>query len=230
MEALFSSKDCFLNREEWRYIVLQPPDDPFSAQFHEKTNEFVRCLAVCPGLVKEAYALISARSTQASDMMRASTLVHRTLQVYGRIQQWYEDFAASTPLPEEVPSSIQDQLYPVVFRYCNSCTATALCGYYATIIILHRILIECHHPAGDTGEISLAVENICKSVEYLAESGILGPYRLGFAMRIAFEVGAVTTKLWLRNWLMRFEKFYRACSPNNYPDLYSPDSIREVPG
>lgn len=219
MEALFSGKACFLDTDEWRYITLQPPSDSFSAQFYERTDDLGRCISVCPWLVTEVYALPSLNKSEISTQLRVSALVYRTLEVYGRLQQWYEDFVAFAPLPEEVPSSTNDPLYPVVYRYWNSCTATAFCGYYAMIIILHRILTECHHPAGDAGEISLAVEKICKSVEYMAGTGILGPYRLGFSIRVAFEVGTLTTKLWIRKWLMRFEKFYRACSPNNYPPI-----------
>jgi hypothetical protein len=221
MEALFSGKACFLDLEEWQYIALRPPDDSFSARFYEKTEELGRCLAACPWLVTEACAILSANPSEISTQVRVSVLVHRTLEVYGRLQHWYEDFTAFALLPEEVLSSTEDPLYPVVYRYLNSCTATVFSGYYATIIILHKILIECHHPAGDAGEVSLLVDKICKSVEYLAGSGVLGPYRLGFSIRIAFEMGTVTTKLWIRKWLMRFEKFYRACSPNNYPPIES---------
>jgi hypothetical protein len=219
MEALFSGNACFLDSDEWRYVALQPPDDIFSAQFYEKTNELARCIAACPWLVKETYAIRSANTSEISTQVRVSALVHRTLEVYGRLQKWYEDFVAFAPSPEEVPSSTNDPLYPVIYRYWNSSTATTFCGYYATTTILHTILEECHHPAGDAGEISLAVNKICKSVEYLAGTGILGPYRLGFAMRIAFEMGTVATKLWIRKWLIRFEKFYKACSPNNYPPV-----------
>jgi hypothetical protein len=219
MEALFSGKACFLDLEEWQYITLQTPSDSSSAQFYEKTNELARCIATCPWLVTEIYALPSLNSSEISTQLRMTTLVHRALEVYSRLQNWYDDFAAFAPSPEEVPSSTNDSLYPVVYRYYNSATATTFCGYYATIIILHRILTECHHPAGNTREISLAVDKICKSIEYLAETGILGPYRVGFAMRVAFEAGTVTTKLWIRKWLIKFEKFYKACSPNHYPPI-----------
>jgi hypothetical protein len=224
MEALFSGKACFLDQEEWRYIALQRPEDSFSAQFYEMTDELTRCIATCPWLVKEIYALRLANKSETSTLVRVSALLHRTLEVYGRLQQWYGEFSAFAPLPEEVPSSTEDPLYPVVYRYCNSCTATAFCGYYATIIILHTILVECHHPAGDAGEISLTVDKVCKSVEYLAETGILGPYRIGFAMRVAFEVAPIATRLWIRKWLVRFEKFYKASNPNNFPPIDAADN------
>jgi hypothetical protein len=224
MEALFSGKACFLDLEEWRYIALQRPDDSFSAQFYEMTDELTRCITTCPWLVKEVYALRSANTSEMSTLERVSALVHRTLEVYGRLQQWYGEFSAFAPLPEEVPSSTEDPLYPVVYRYCNSCTATAFCGYYAAIIILHMILVECHHPAGDAREISLTVDKVCKSFEYLAGTGILGPYRIGFSMRVAYEVAPTATRLWIRKWLVRFEKFYKVCNPNNYPPIDAADN------
>jgi len=229
MEALFSGKACFLDLEEWKYIALQRPADSFFAQLYEKTDELARCIAKLPWLVKEAYALRTANNLEASTMVRISALIHHTLEVYGRLQHWYEEFVAFTPLPEEVPSSTQDQLYPVVYSYCNSSIATAFCGYYATNIILHRILIECHHPAGNTREVSLTVEKVCKSVEFLAATGTLGPYRVGFAMRIAYEFATVGTKLWIRKWLVQFEKFYKACNPNNYPPIEAADGETSTP-
>lgn len=229
MEALFSGKACFLDLEEWRYIALLPPADSFSARFYEKTDELARCFATLPWLVKEIYALRTANASEISTLTRVSALVHRTLEVYGRLQQWYEEFTAFAPLPDEVPSSTQDQLYPVVYSYYNSSIATAFCIYYATIIILHRILVECHHPAGDAREISLAVDKVCKSVEYLAATGTLGPYRVGFSMRIAFEFATVATKLWIRKWLIQFEKIYKACNPNNYPPIEATDNEPSTP-
>jgi len=219
MEALFSGKACFLDSEEWQYVKLQTPSNSISAQFYEKTNELARCITSCPWLVTELYTLPSLNPSETSTQLRAIALVHRAFEVYGRLQKWYEDFTAFAPSPEEVPSSTNDPLYPVVYRYYNSATATTFCGYYATILILQRILTQFHHPAGDIREISLTVDKICKSIEYLAETGILGPYRAGFAMRVAFEVGTVTTKLWIRKWLIKFEKLYKACSPNNYPPI-----------
>lgn len=219
MEALFSGKPCFLDLEEWRYLSLQPPNDSFSALFYEKTDEFTRCIAACPWLVKEAYSLRSANRSDVSTLVRVAALVHRTLEIYGHLQRWYEEFTSFAPLPDEVPSSTQDQLYPVVYSYHSPSIATTFCGYYAATIILHRILIECHHPAGCAREISSTVENVCKSVEYLAATGTLGPYRVGFSLRVAFEFATVATKLWIRGWLTQFERFYKACSPSNYPPI-----------
>ncbi len=181
-------------------------------------------MATCPWLITEAYALRSANASEISTLARIRALVYSTLEVYGRLQQFYEDFTAFAPLPEEISSPSEDLLYPVIYRYYNSSTATAFCGYYAATIILHRILIECHHPAGDAGEITLMVEKICKSIEYFAGTGILGPYRVGFSMRVAFEMAPIITKFWIRKWLIQFEKFYRACSPNNYPPIEAGDN------
>jgi hypothetical protein len=219
MEALFSGKACFLDSKEWRHIALEPPGDGFSATLYEHTEELGRCIAACPWLVKEAYALRSNSISPHSTELRVSALIHRTLEIQGHLQRWYEVFTTFAPLPKEVPSSNGDDLYPVVYSYCNSCIATVFSGYYAMIIIVHTILVDCHHPTGNAHNINAMIDNICKSVEYLAGTGILGPYRVGFSIRVAFEVATIRTKVWIRKWLAQFEKFYRACSPENYPPI-----------
>ena len=223
MEALFSGKACFLDSDEWRHIALQYPTDSFTVQFYEKTAELSQCLAACPWLVTESYSLKAASPSEPSTQTRISALTQSTLEICARLRQWYEDFIAFAPLPEEAPSSMGDELYPIVYRYRNPTTATVFCGYYAMTIIVHKILVQWEHPAGDAGEISSTTDKICKSIEYFSESGILGPYRVGFCMRVAFEVGTVIIKLWIRKWLLRFEKFYKACSPDNYPPIEIPE-------
>lgn len=223
MEALFSGKACFLDSDEWRHIALQRPLDTFTAQFYEKTAKLSQCMAACPWLVTKTYSIMAADPSDASTQARVAALTHGALEVYGHLQQWYEDFIAFAPLPEEVLSSEGDELYPIVYHYRNPTTATVFCGHYARTIILNRILVECHHPTGDSREISSTIDKICKSVEYISKSGILGPYRIGFSVRVAFEVGTVTSKLWIRKSLLRFEKFYKACSPDNYPPIEIPE-------
>lgn len=195
MEALFSGKSCFLDGEGWRDLALQPSDHTISTQYYLQTVEFARCLAACSGLAKKAYAIGSATPK------RVSSLAQRTLKLRDRLSQWFEGFTLFAPPPKEVPSAVQDSLYPVVYHYCNSCSAIAFCGYYATVIILHRILIECKYHADFSDEISESVDKIWRSIEYLSGTGILGPYRLGFSIRVAFEVVPLTTKLWIRKWL-----------------------------
>jgi len=221
MEALFAGKHCFLDREEWRNLALQLPGDKISAQFYEKTEEFSKCLAVCPGLVKEAYALRSPDSIP--EAAQVLSLLHRTIEVYDRLQQWFEGFIKFAPSPEEVMSSSRDSLYPVVYHYHNASIATVFCSYNATAIIFRKILMEFKY-ADYADEISQSVDNICKSVEYLSETGIMGPYRLGFSMRIAYEVSTITTKLWIRTWLVRLQKFYGSISLENYPPIEVPNN------
>jgi hypothetical protein len=213
MEALFAGKHCFLDREEWRNFALQLPEDKILAQFYEKTEEFSRCLAVCLGLVKEAFALRSPASTP--EPAQVLSFLHRTIEVYDRLKRWFEDFINFAPSPEEVMSSSRDSLYPVVYHYHNS---TVFCSYNATAITFRKILTEFKY-ADYADEIPQSVDNICKSVEYLSETGIMGPYRLGFSMHVAYEVSTITTKLWIRTWLVRFQKIYGSSSLEIIPLL-----------
>jgi hypothetical protein len=167
--------------------------------------------------VKEAYSITSATVIQRSD------LVAHTLEIYSSLRNWFDNFGKIATPPNGVPSSVNDSLYPVVYQYCDSSTATLFCGYYATLIILHEVLKACHYQVDYTEETMALIDNICKSVEYFYSTGTMGPYRLGFSLRVAFEVADTRIKLWIKGWLERFQRFYGAMSVRNYPAIEADD-------
>ncbi|OCL13168.1 putative C6 finger domain protein [Glonium stellatum] len=217
MEALFSGKDCFLEAEEWRSINTDTTNQHTPSQLFLMVDEFSKYQTMFPRLVKEAYATREAYAAGLANPMEVMSLVNRTLDLHYRLLTWFEQFTASVDLPKEVPSSLNDPLYPIVYRYSDPTLATIFCGYYATVIILQEILRFCQYDVDYTRETSTLMDNICKSIEYIDGTGIWGPYRAGFALRIAYEVGPPETKLWVKNWLGRFNKIFGATDPQHYP-------------
>jgi hypothetical protein len=217
MEALFSGKDCFLEAEEWRSITTDTVNQRAPSQPYLLIEEFSKYQTMFPRLVKEAYAAREAYAAGLVNPMEVLSLVNRTLNLHCHLLNWYEKFTAIVDPPGEVLSSLDDHLYPVVYRYSDPTIATVFCGYYATVIILHEILRFCHYDVDYTVKTSILMDNICKSMEYIDGTGMLGPYRVGFALRVAYEVAPAETKLWVKNWLGRFNKIFGAVDPQQYP-------------
>jgi hypothetical protein len=61
-------------------------------------------------------------------------------------------------------------------------------------------------------------DNICKSEECLG-SGPWGASRMGFSLRIAFEVHNVARRNWIMDKLEKMSKTYAATNPKSYPKV-----------
>ena len=187
------------------------PNTNISPEFSQLLDEFAGHLAAVPGLVRRVYALSTFNSTQVS------SLILSTLHIYDHFRDWYDQCNQVIIQPDEVPSSFNDSLYPVVYRYSDVSTAMLLCSYYATTIILHNILKACHYDGDYDAETARLRDKICMSVEYVYGTGIMGAYKLGYSIRVAFDESPPNTQIWIKGWLGKFAKIYAFVSPSTYP-------------
>ncbi|KGO41288.1 hypothetical protein PEX1_040640 [Penicillium expansum] len=128
---------------------------------------------------------------------------------------WYEQFAQIAPPPTETISSTGDELYPIILTYTDVSYATIYCGYYSYMVIIHELLKTCDYPGEHSAMVVYFRDQICKSVEYNSV-GVMGPYRMGFPLRVAFEIADPVTRSWILNRLQQFSNIYAAAQPENY--------------
>lgn len=69
------------------------------------------------------------------------------------------------------------------------------------------------------------VQDILRSVDGVCQ-GAMGPYRIGYPLRIAYEVASVEEKEWVRARLGRISEFYAAMSPSTFPPVEPPRQFR----
>ncbi|KAJ2966330.1 hypothetical protein NQ176_g10203 [Zarea fungicola] len=62
------------------------------------------------------------------------------------------------------------------------------------------------------------LQTILRSVEDISQ-GPLGPYRIGYSLRIAYELADAEAQEWIRGCLDRFKNTYAATDKNSYPEM-----------
>ena len=218
MNDFFSGRDCFLADPAWAEVTREPWDPAIDPEIHELLEEMINTLYLFPALVRDALDFRTAATAGAPDIVAAADILNRGSTIYHRLQTWHERFSALSGPPEAIPSPSEDPMYPVCYRYSSFAVGTTYCAYFACMVMLQEMLADAQYPLTFQIPTATYIDDICRSVEWNGQ-GTWGPYRMGFSMRIAAELGSAEVKAWLRGWLMRFSKVYPVASPSNWPAL-----------
>ncbi|KAL1861435.1 hypothetical protein VTK73DRAFT_7110 [Phialemonium thermophilum] len=221
MNAMFSDNECFLARPSWQRVLLEP--DPalegepkrVSAMF----DEYLAHLAKVPAVLHHALALREARARDVPvDPASVAALLRRATHLHGAFAGWFERrLRAYDEGPREVPSRDADSIFDTVLSYSSVWTGSLYMSFWATMLILHMCLGQCGRPVDATETVVGYARNICRSVEFVADD-LLGPYRVGYPVRVAYEAADLRTQLWLLAKLARFRRFYAATDPAGFPE------------
>ncbi|PYH48784.1 Zn(II)2Cys6 transcription factor [Aspergillus saccharolyticus JOP 1030-1] len=215
MYSLFSGQSCFLSSEEWHAVMKQHPNIGLGAEFADLIEQFFAYFTFAPGLVHELYSLRDADHGEPKIVAKAGELLVRTLTMKSKLCAWFVGFSKVVPVPHETRSFPADLCYPVVLEYADENSASIYCAYYSYMVIIHEILRVCGYPGEHAAAVVYFRDQICKSVEYNAR-GLLGPYRMGFPLRVAYEVADPSTKAWIEGRLEILSKVYAAVRPENF--------------
>jgi hypothetical protein len=144
-------------------------------------------------------------------------LILRATDLYTRFQLWAADLPVYCSAPTEQPSAHNDPVFPIVYSFGSHTAGGIYVNYWACLIILQMILHTCGCLPEFVSSSAELADNICKSVEWNAH-GIWGGFRLGFTLRIAFEVATPDVKRWIGEWHLRLSKHYAATSVHGLPE------------
>ncbi|POR32833.1 Uncharacterized protein TPAR_06966 [Tolypocladium paradoxum] len=226
---------CFLSRPEWKPIIrdggrhlIHPPQLP-EHTIHIVDGFFER-LAELPAVLGPAHGLRESRTMGTVQQPQPETiaaLARRAVECRRLFYAWYEEFKTLSVTPEEVPSKDPNSPFPVVLQHRVAWAGSMHMGYWASILILQEALVQCQWPE-DFGESrSELVQNILRSLESVG-AGTMGPYRVGFSVRIAYEFASAEHQDWILGLLDRFKKTYAATDRATYPKP-RPDGENEPP-
>lgn len=225
MHCMFSDEDCFLAKKKWQNVIAaaQPAQDTSAmsataviAAAH--VDAYFNHLAKVPGLLHHGMALREAtRRGLPIDMPRVVLLVKSTAQLHGELGAWLDGFMKFTPGPVEKPSRDPDSIFDSALHYESPWYGAVYMSYWATMLILQEILNLCHYPISYAASNRQLADNIFRSIETV-HPGYMGPYRVGYPVRIAYEFADVSTQVWLAAVLAKTEKHYAATSPTGYPE------------
>ncbi|KAK1143917.1 hypothetical protein N8T08_006032 [Aspergillus melleus] len=215
MHSLFSGQKCFLASSTWHSVMEKHVNTGLSAKLDRLVEEFFAFFTSAPSLIHELYDLKQADRADPRVQQRIANLVTRSFDMINKVSAWYEQFSTTVPLPTQARSSTGDKLFPIVLVYSDVNSGTLFCGYYSYMLLLHEILRTCGCPGEHAATVVHFRDLICQSIEYNAR-GMLGPYRMGFSLRAAYETADPVTKAWLEVWLERLSKAYAAVQPRNF--------------
>ncbi|KAL4888383.1 C6 zinc finger domain protein [Aspergillus ambiguus] len=217
MHSVFSGEECFLASEDWHAVMKQQFDHVIPSEIQDVVEDLFVSFTAIPRLIHEMFSLRTADMSDPVTQLRISNVVAEGLARRSDLEAWYERFTELVPPPREVPSSSGDPLYPTTFCFSSPDMASIFCAYYAYRIVVHELLRTCGFGYSGSQEAYVAYfcDQICKSVEYNSR-GLLGPSRMGFPLRVAYEVGDSATKTWIEGQLHQLSKRYGALTPRNF--------------
>lgn len=225
MSDLFfpTEQGCFLAHKDWRHVMqdrrrrlIHPSDVP--DEFIDAADEYIVLLAYVPEVVRMGYPILeAAKKGQDYDPVYVAAVKPLAAKGHTRFKLWYEKYKHVFPTVEQVPSQDPDSLYPIVLKYPVGWAGALQISYWATMLILQVILRLCKDEQTFDVEQQQFTRGILQSVEYLGQ-GPLGPYRIGYAIRIAYEVASAEAQEWIRKLLDRHSKKYAAVDKATYPE------------
>lgn len=212
IHALLSLQDCFLAKAEWRNLWSKNRD-PLSALI----DEFWDCFALCPHVVSRAYELRQrsegGQYVEGSDML---DLTDEAEDLRNRIMGWHGILVQYLPPPEEVVTTDLEALYPTILTYHSVWIGSLYMGYWASLLILQATLTSCRYPVHFPQSSGELLVNILKSVECTSQ-GLMGPYRIGYSLRIAAEFAGTRERAWIGRVLGRTAGSFAATTPTEAP-------------
>ncbi|EJP65175.1 C6 finger domain protein [Beauveria bassiana ARSEF 2860] len=215
---------CFLTRPEWRSVMrdrgrhlLQGPE--FSDEAIEAVDEFNNRLAEIPAVVKVGYTVMeAAKKGLPIDSVAAATTCRLAAACHARISEFWSTYKHLFPDPVEAPSRDPQSLYPVILRYEARWAATLRMSHHATMCLLQEFLQQLGWTQPFATSQKEYAHIILRSVEDISQ-GPLGPYRIGYAMRIAYELADAEAQEWIRGCLDIFKSTYAATDKQTYPGM-----------
>ncbi|KAJ5574405.1 uncharacterized protein N7459_008832 [Penicillium hispanicum] len=218
MHSMFAGEDCFLASEEWHRVMRYQSSTEIPPEFHDLIEEFFGHFTHSPSLVHKLYSLKGMDITTSEALQVISQALTQALDMQRKMAIWYDRWTQTASFPTEALSTTGDGLYPVILTYNDMIDATIYCGYYSYMVIIHETLKTFSYPGPHEAMVIYFRDQICRSVEFNSV-GILGPYRMGFPLRVAFEVGDPATRSWIISRLQEFSKTYAAARPENFESI-----------
>lgn len=212
---MFAGEPCFLASDDWHQMMKQQYVSEIPLNYHDSIEEFFALFTYSPSLVHKLYGLREKDPSSPGVMQEISDALSQALDLENRLGLWYQGWCQISSPPVERPSATYDPMYPVILSYADFTDAQIYCGYYAYRIIVHEALKTFGFPGPQAERVLFFRDQICRSLEYTG-AGVLGPYRIGFPVRVAIEVSDPFTISWLHERLKEFFKFYAAANPENF--------------
>lgn len=239
MQSLFSGQDCFLAQPKWQNlsIRLSEPTVDEEGNGAEEALDITRIptppwvrhqdgyftlLAKMPLVLSWGYSIREERRHGITpDPNRVKLLAEQAGSLRSECCAWHEraiSGGAITP-PVEVPSADSTSPFSTVLEFSNPWIGSVETSYWATMLILQEALNQCYED-GQEGRYDEENQELARNILRATESvgrGIMGPYRISYALRIAYDFVDLPLKMWVLSAAARYSQQYAAMSTETYP-------------
>lgn len=221
MNCMFSNQECFLARKRWEKLLNKREWEDSTTAIQSELDwihdDYMTGLARMPDILRRGSELRMANNHNIPiDAAQVAQLSHDAEKQLAHFMAWYPKYNKLGYGPSEEPSKDPGSIYDTVLVYSNVWAGSLYMGYWASVLILQESLNQCRYHINYAESNRELVRNIFRSVECVA-ADVMGPFRVGYAIRIAYEFADVRTQTWLTTLLEGFQKRYAATSPDGYP-------------
>ncbi|KAK7418827.1 hypothetical protein QQX98_003689 [Neonectria punicea] len=219
-------ENCFLSRPAWKPLMadrgrclVHAADTPVAEI--AVVDGFFQQLVDVPAVLKWGYRVREANKAGIPvEPARLAVLAHLAAASHASFSRWYDDEFTSLPYvhsAEAAPANPAVSPYATVLEHEHPWAGAVHLAYWASMLILQETLAQCGSPVpGSDAARQVLVSNILRSVESIGR-GVMGPYRVGYSLRIAYEFASAKEQLWIGSLLDRFSKSYAAVDKTMYP-------------
>ncbi|KAF4457512.1 hypothetical protein F53441_562 [Fusarium austroafricanum] len=225
-DMFYPGKDqFFLSRPAWKQVMfdggrrlIYADNTPIE---HIRVGDgFLANLARLTPILHGGFILREAQKAGITvESNKVSALAHLATVEHARLARWYDDFTSlEFPRPVEVlPTDTVASFFETVLEHRSPVAGSLLMGYWASMLILEQTLIECGIPrANSETSVRYFAQQILRSLESVGR-GTMGPYRVGFAIRVCYEFANGEEQRWIARVLDQFSKDYAAIDKKTYP-------------
>lgn len=221
MHYLFALEDCFLAKKKWQDVMTNYAADNITTAVGRDgvamLDQFFVHLAKVPSAIRCGYIIRETRKHgMPIDMAQVAFLKQHGARLREDFLGWYERYSPLLQQPLETPTEDPSSPYETVLRFDSNWHGSLTMGYWASMLIIQECLNQAgNHELYAESNRTLA-RNIYRSLETVSK-GLMGPYRVGYAMRIAYDFADMPRQLWIRTLLDRMEERYASTRKETYP-------------
>jgi hypothetical protein len=199
LAALSSNRPCFLDLPEWRSILVYRDSNVTPSIIASLSDDFYNTTSCLPGLLYD-------KNNSKSSRIESESLVTRLLELEHSLDFCVDNLNSKVPPPEVVESAMENDIYPLVYRYVNNSIASLYCHYAAVRIITHQALGEIRGLETPRTIMLDLVNQICQSVEFGLSSGVYGTFYILFGLKTAISEAEGPLYYWIRDHLSAISK------------------------
>uniref|UniRef100_A0A0B7JZC8 Uncharacterized protein n=1 Tax=Bionectria ochroleuca TaxID=29856 RepID=A0A0B7JZC8_BIOOC len=229
MNSIFSGEDCFLVQDKWQDVMMDGSAgsgrgmlvDALTAKRSKVADKYFALLAKIPSVLRRAYPLREARKKgMAVDTTTVERLSRYATGLCRDYLAFEKDMRQIVADPIDVPSQDPRSPFATVSWYENPWVGALHMGYWASMLIVQECLLHCNMASLDgirfTDSIPDMASKILRSFENVG-GGIMGGYRVGYAMRVVYEFVDLPTQLWITSLLHDYEGTYAGLQVSAFP-------------